>query len=709
MRVLILWVLILWIPHSRSFAQTDSLQSRLLDEVVISATRTEQPVLKTPRSVSIIDQQQLEESIYNSIGDLLSRQEGIYLVGATQTPGANQSLFMRGASGNQVLVMIDGIRITDPSTPNNAIDLSELSPAQVERIEIIKGSHSTLYGSAAVGGVVNIITKKGGQHGLTGSATLLGGSMGENSGTLSQQLNMSYSFSNGIYFDASAFNQNTRGLNSALDTLQNRTTEPDRDNFSKTDGSLTLGYRKSAIDAFVSYRSTHQRTDIDDGAYTDDDNNYLDFYRNFWSYGVTYNFNPAWSLKAIGSVSNSRRLNEDDSTLVMPGVYDHSYFIGSYYGDLTTLEGQLTYSGSGIEGIFGAGSYQEKMNFDTYFFSSAFGGFESEINYDSIITKSTISYVFSQLNIKAGSESKLNFTLGSRYSHHSMFGSFLTYEISPSYELSRNSLLYVSYSTSFNAPSLYQLYDPTQSTSSFTRGNPNLDPEEAQSLEIGMKKGFSKGQYLTASLFTTYTADAIEYVYVWNKNTPIANLSFLDYLGDTYINLSSQKVSGVEVSGMASHGRFDLSGNFTWLTGSIVSKPEDVPGEYIEDNHVQLYSTGAFLDTESQQDNLVRRPQIMAMAKLKYNSGDNFSVFTNYRLAGTRFDSFYDPSLGPFGALGRSPIDEYHLIDLGANYRVNRNLHLAMNVENIFDVRYQEINGFSTRGRSLYAKVIFKW
>src|SRR6267142_3792168 len=112
-------------------AQNDS--TRTLKEVIVSASRYDQKILETPRSVTVINSDAIRNSVYNSVGDLLSKQPGIYIVGSNQTPGTNQSLFMRGANSNQVVVLMDGVRITDPSSPNNAIDLSELSLTNIKR------------------------------------------------------------------------------------------------------------------------------------------------------------------------------------------------------------------------------------------------------------------------------------------------------------------------------------------------------------------------------------------------------------------------------------------------------------------------------------------------------------------------------------------------------------------------------------------------
>src|SRR6187455_2989956 len=93
-----------------------------LKDVVITATKTEKSASETGRSISVITREQIENSACGTVADLLSKQEGIYVVGNGQTPGANQSIFMRGANSNQTAVLIDGVRMNDASTINNTID-----------------------------------------------------------------------------------------------------------------------------------------------------------------------------------------------------------------------------------------------------------------------------------------------------------------------------------------------------------------------------------------------------------------------------------------------------------------------------------------------------------------------------------------------------------------------------------------------------------
>lgn len=686
----------------------DSLRTTILNEVVTTASRYEQHIIETPRSVTVIGNRAIEKSLYSSVGELLSNQSGIYVVGANQTPGSTQSLFMRGANSNQVAVMIDGTRITDPSSPNASVDLNELSLTNVERIEIIRGSHSTLYGGGAVGGVINIITKRGGEPGFHGNANVQAGVFGKSASALSENLRLNYAFNNGLYFTASVFNQNVNGLNASADTLTNRQLALDKDDFSKTDSYLKAGFKNRNLDAFLSYKRIDQSADIDDGVYNDDDNAYLDFDRHLIDYYLGFRLTKNWRVTVLGSWSESERLSNNDSSVVdLDGAYDHTYVQGKYVGKIQTNELQVNYQAQNFKAVLGAGQYREDMNFDAYYFNkSTFGIFESRVNYDTLDTSAKIGYAFGEATFNVNN---FNLSIGSRLSNHSLFGNHWTFEANPSFYF-KSMLLYGSVSTGFNPASLYQLYDPSKSFNGYTtRGNRNLKPERALSLEIGIKKEFSSGSYITLAAYRTETKNAIEYVYLWNKETPVDELSFKDNMGDVYLNMANQIVNGVEVDGYAVLGKFDLRGSITWLDGSIAMKPTDMDVRQTGGNHVQLFNYGAFVKNEVKVDKLVRRPSLTTYAALSFRPFKKLSLSAAHRYAGARFDSGYDESLGPYGALNQFSVGSYHLVDLGVNWEIHKSLTLGVKIENILDEQYQEIIGFQTRGRSAYLKLGFRW
>lgn len=704
-----IFILALATTLSAANAQNDT--TRTLKEVIVSASRYDQSILETPRSVTVINSEVIRNSVYNSVGELLSKQSGIYMVGSNQTPGTNQSLFLRGSNSNQVVVMMDGVRITDPSSPNNAVDLSELSLTNVERIEVIEGAHSSMYGGGAVGGVINIITKKNGVKGLHGNGSIQGGTFGNGTSTFTTNANLNYNFGNGLYFNGSFYDQRVTGLNASIDTVKKPFLSPDKDGFRKTDGYAKLGYRKNKLDAFISYKRSTQHADIDAGAFADDDNAFVSFERNLVNYSLSYDLNSKLKLIGNGSLSNSQRVNENDSSLIAPNTYDGSFSKGVYNGRLNTNEVQLNYKGNHFSAVAGGGAFFEHMDFNTYYYSSAFQ-YISKVNYDSIKTQATTSYGFAHGAWHGGNQNKYGIAAGARLSNHSLFGNFFTFDVNPSFAISPSSLLYASISSGYNAPSLYQLFDPTKGFGTYTnRGNKSLNPEKTFSYEIGFKKEFSNGSYFTFAAFQTETTNLIDYVYLWNKNTPVANLGFADYLGDTYINLSQQKVQGLELSGKWYIApKLSFGGNVTWLANTeITYKPSDIDAGKTGSNHVQLYANGAFISGEGSIKNLTRRPSATGFSELKFQASSALALMLNYRAASQRSDSFYDYALGPFGALNQRNIATYQLFDLGGFYRLNKTISLTAKVENIFNVQYQEILGYNTRGRSAYLRVNFTW
>jgi vitamin B12 transporter len=145
-----------------TYGQIDSVKTHHLDEVVITATKFSKNQSETGKEVSIIDEVQLERSAGKDLAQLLNEQVGIVVNGANSNTGKDKSVYLRGAKGEHTLILIDGMTVNDPSGNGGAYDLRLISLDQIKRIEILKGSQSTLYGSDAIAGVINIITKKGG-------------------------------------------------------------------------------------------------------------------------------------------------------------------------------------------------------------------------------------------------------------------------------------------------------------------------------------------------------------------------------------------------------------------------------------------------------------------------------------------------------------------------------------------------------------------
>lgn len=711
-------VAFLWIS-SPSFAQQnkaelDTSQVYELGEVIISASKYEQSPKSVGRNVTVISESEIRNSIHTSVAGILAEQQSLHVTGNRQTPGSLQNLFLRSTNSNQTVVMVDGARISDPSSTGNEVNLSELSLAGVQRIEIVRGSHSTLYGSSAIGGVINIITKEQSEEALNADLTTQVGRI--NGGTFSTQNNLSLSGSldNGLYTNLAVSQQYTNGFDATVDTVSGSGFNPrDRDGFRKLDLFGKLGYKTPVLDVYGSYRRADQRAELDQAVFQDDDNAKQHFDRDLFNYGVSADITDNIELGFEGAYSTLNRNFVNDSSLVdSQGNYDGIYTETMADGTLWNNEVTGTYQTEHATIIAGLESNRQTMSSRNYTYSSSFD-FETETDLDSLDLKETINSAYVQTDL-SGSLLKenweaLSLVMGARLADHNRFGSHFTYEFNPSVQLSSSALLFAAVTTGFNAPSLYQMHAPNQALGSYTdRGNPNLDPEESVSYELGWKQSIGQNVRFELSLFRTNVDNVIEYVYLWDKNADLSRLSGQDYLGDTYLNGSEQHINGVELgANIQPVSAVSISGNVTYTHSEIVFTPGDIDESYTGGHQVQIYESGVFVNDKKEIDGLTRRPSVSANVQLKYRPTNKWTVGLSSRFVGSRDDIYYSDSLGPYGALDRSKVSGYNLTDVSLRYRLSQHLQLGAQVDNVFDTEYTEIRGYQTRGRGLYFKASF--
>lgn len=699
----------------------DSLTVFQLNEVMISATRSTKNLEEINRSVDVINNDQIKGFLRQNTGELLSQLPGIFVVGAGQNPGMNQALFMRGAGSHQTTIMVDGVRFTDPSTVNNVADLSELSLLGTDRLEIVRGTHSTLFGSSAVGGVINILSKKNDDPGIRFDINGTTGTLGQGTFVHSEDLLATYSHPSGMYYSAGIEHYSAEGLDATVDTVMNSTAfkNRDKDDFVKTDILGKIGYSGETGDFYLSYKKSSQKSDIDRTAFVDDENYSLRFDRNFLTYGAAYKIDPRVELKYIGGYSDLKRGAVNDSSLVdIAGNSDHTYFTDDYSGTSLTNELQANLSLKGIQGVIGLGHYKETMDVQSYIFSwSSFGVFESKTSLDTLDLRSTLTNIFARFDVDGsiidGSFNDFSIGIGGRLNNHDAYGTNITYEINPSYRIFHGGLLYALHSTGFTAPSLYQLFAPnTYYTSSITRGNKNLQPEKSSTFEIGCKMSFNDDLRLSLAYFTTTVINSIEYVYLWDGAVGIDTLGndFMrdDYRGDTYVNVGRVTTEGFEVTfHSVVNEQISFAGNFTYITGTLQYAPADINLTHTAKHHVQLFNNGAFLTKEVESSTLIRRPMTANLTGT-YRPISEVALRLDCRIVGERYDVIFDPTLGPFGALGSVPVESYLLFDFSQKYALNENISVNGRIENIFDKKYSDIKGFATRGRSFYLNVKFE-
>lgn len=401
-----------------------------LSEIVVSATRTEQEIDKAMASVTVISREDIARNPALDVSDLLSNYGGLDVV-RSGGQGQQTSIFLRGANSNQVLILVDGNRIGTASTGQPNIQF--LRPDNIERIEIVRGPKSSLYGSEAIGGVINIITRK--SSGPATSISLTGGNEGTFGGSFRQD-NQSGKISSSV--SVSGFYTDGYPL---LETVS------EDSGYRNTGLSAQLGYGDSNFGSSASYQQNTGR------------NEYLDFFLTPASQDFKNDFTTlevhgkpvdAWSSKLTYSVSRENN-DQNQST-----DYLHTE------REQIDWQNDLSLPGNNL---LTAGATYYSNHIETVSFGS---GYDITLN-------TTAFYLQDQWTLGAFST-----LLAGRHESSSEYGNNNTGEATLGWNFNESLNTYATYSTGFKAPTAGDLFAPGFS-------NPDLKPEEAVNKEVGVK------------------------------------------------------------------------------------------------------------------------------------------------------------------------------------------------------------------------------
>lgn len=463
--------------------KTDSSGFYKLTDVVISASKTSSSTLELANSITVIDSAQIINSNQTNVFDLLKSEYGLSV---TQPggQGALSTINIRGSNPEHVLVLIDGIEMNMTSDAANVYDFANLPVEQVNRIEILRGPQSTLYGSDALAGVVNIITNKG-----TGNSTLLLSAEGGSYKSFKGSAGVSGSF-NDLNFVLSYARIQSDGFSASGEKYGNT----ESDGYAGNNFSSRIGYdfnKQSGMNFY--FRYTKAKTDLDQfGGKFGDDPSYIYNLEEFTTRAEGYFnlFDGLWDQKLGVSYHKNLREYNFDSTLYNPASSD-----SKYDGKKYKLDWQNNFN------LFRSNILSAGIDFETeeaeseYYYNSSFGPYESLIPKHQVST--TGFYLLDQLNI----DNRIFTSVGIRYDHHEKFGGAVTYRISPAYIFwQTGTKLKFNIGNAFKAPSIFYLYDPVF-------GNENLNPEENFGWDAGIEQylwsdGISIGINYFANNFT---------------------------------------------------------------------------------------------------------------------------------------------------------------------------------------------------------------
>lgn len=430
-----------------SFSQEESttVSETFLEEVVVVDSRFKIKRSQSGKTVIKISEKEVKNFRGRSLAELLQTYGGINVTGNRSAAGQNLGLSIRGGRNNQVLILIDGVRVSDPSRIENDFDLNFLNLADIVSIEIVKGAASTLYGSSASTGVVNITTKKSNKELKIDLGTVFGNQNApKTSFDKISYLSNFATFSgakNKFQYKLNLANQRINGLSSVK-------VGTEVDEFIRSNYGLQLGRNGKSFDWNVTYSKDHIVSDYDN-AFPVEDADFVfttDLERFSWSSTYSHQYG---SLQAVVGLQNTDR------------KYESSYPSSSEAKNLSV-------------DVFNKFIFEDRVYL-------ILGYAHQRSSFEGVPSNSQNDVYF---NLVYLSPEGINFNIGSRLNNHQVYGSHLTYSINPSYSflLSNENRLKIisSFSSAFIPPSLYQLYD------SFS-GNNDLEPEVNTTLELGFE------------------------------------------------------------------------------------------------------------------------------------------------------------------------------------------------------------------------------
>ncbi|RMF12749.1 MAG: TonB-dependent receptor [Alphaproteobacteria bacterium] len=512
-------VLPLALLSTTSVLAAESYAGKTDEEIIVTATRTPTPLPQVGSAVSVITPLEIERQKPQFLVDLLPQLPGVTF---TQfgPPGTASDIRIRGADAFGTLVLIDGVEVSDPSLIQTSFQFSHLLTGDLERVEVLRGSQSTLYGADAIGGVINITTRAGGGP-LRHSARLEGGSFGTVMG--------SYGLSGGegpVGYAFQVQGYRSDGF-SAADENDGNTEKDGYENLSFT-GKLSAAVSDNLlVSANLRYADT--RVQFDGGfpladADNEDDQNQL----SARSAAELELMDGRWSN--LAAVTYTRTTREGTSAGMPSSDFTGERLKFEYRGAIEVDDDQTL--------LFGAETENEESKS-----LEQPGGVEA---------RTSGYYIQYQL----GLFDRLYLTAGARIDDHENFGTHDTYRIAASFLLPETDTRFrASYGTGFRAPSLFELFGECCGLP-VPLGNQDVEPETSRSFDVGIEQDLlNEALRLELTYFRLETDNKIVFDF--------SNFG----IGPAYVNFPGESVSkGVEVVASWVVGEdLELWGSYTYL------------------------------------------------------------------------------------------------------------------------------------------------
>lgn len=607
----------------------------ILEGLVVTASPTPRAAGDVARFVTVLEGEVLRAQGLTSVADALRAVPGVTVVQGGSF-GAVTSVFLRGGESDHVQVLVDGVPVNQPG---GSFDFSGLFLDNVERIEVVRGPASSLYGSDAMAGVIHVITRTG-RGSPSGEVSLRGGSFSRREASARAEGGGSVAS-----WSASVARLRTDGVYARNSGFENRVASahvrlaPDPE--TRASVALRLAER------------THRFPTDGSGAVTD---------ANAFTFGdeasVALTVTRALSarLELRGSVAMAQTDggtdDQPDSPADTLGTYaftslDHMRrTVADLRAHLTLPHGLAT---------FGAELEEQRQRS----FSEVASQWGPSVGRSEYGRENRAAFVH-----LTGAGKAFSFAAGSRLEDNERFGRFASWNAEVGWRPAARTRLRAAAGRGMKEPTFFENF-----ARGWVQGNPDLLPERSRSVEVGLEQeGLGGRGVLRATLFTQRLRDLIQYVAL-----PAS-------VGDpNFVNVAAAATSGLEVAAEGRVGRVRWGGDWSWTRTEVLEAPTD-------DGEGADFVPGA---------RLLRRP-VHAGGVHAALSGARGTLRMDVRVVGSREDR--DFSSWP---ARRVELPRYQVVNLGGEIPVGR-VVLGIRAENLLDARYEEVSGFPAPGRGLY-------
>lgn len=623
-------------------------------EITITANRTPSALQRTGSAITVISGEDIRKTNPGSLVDSLRAVPGLDIT-ESGGPGATTSVRLRGANSGQTLVLIDGMRLNDPSSGSGEFDFSAIPPGLIDRIEVLRGPQSALYGSDAMGGVVNIITKRGrGPH--QSFAQVEGGSYGTlagNAGAYGARGPWSYSFAlSGLHSDGfSRYGHRVARLR-ALAPFE-------KDAFDSLGGFGRIGYNPGTGFRFeLGVISAFARSEYDAsfGAFPDTPSVAITRTNSAFARAEFDTFDKRLTHALSLNASRTSRFYRDTGFTALsfpaPSYWGHSDFVGGRLG--AEYQGTLRFDRYGTL-IFGARTERETI--DTY--DQMLIPFLTAKT-KTLGRKQDTHSAFALWQVPVGE--RLDLSFGTRLDHVANADTFATWRATAAYRITETGTkLRASLGTGGKAPTLYQRFGGYE-------GSVPLAAERSIGGDIGFDQDLFGGRgTLSVTGFHNRFRDLINF-----QMSPTCLPVPLQAFG-CFVNVGRAETTGVEIEGRAElwPDHVTLKGAYTYL-------------------RAKDRTTGM---------TLARRPESVGRLALVVTPFARWTFEPSLTMVSRRYS----------GSNETQRLAPYARLDMRVNYRINETFDVYLRGENLNGARYSEVWDYGTTGRAIYAGMKATW